>query len=729
LRHFPKLLALLLTCASIALSQTGFTTKTYSVPGGSVMRVADFNKDGKPDLLIYSATTAYVLLNNGSGGFGGPINLPAGSQFAYAQIGDLNKDGNPDIAACTYNSQTSAYALSTYFNDGAGHFTLRQTLPLTGNCTSVNLWDIDQNGNLDVVTTTATYSGTPGSYVNQTQVWFDAGGGNLSNAPVVQTYNLDDPNGQNNGEFGCSLNQAVLADFYKNTAHPGIMLFADCYGSQGPINYGTVWIAQSSGDGHFGALTEIQGGGTGYGDASYPKALDINLDGKPDVLTQSAQYGPHGSYNSYTYFVQNNGAPNFTWNGVQSESAYAGSGGFNEAATGGVDFNGDGFGDIAIAFQETRSDFSGNDQFIAILNGSANGQFAESQRWDLGDSLSFGVTDLATADFNNDGRPDLAALVYNQNTGATTLYVYLNTQGNVSCAPPSSPGVHVCAPQSGGTYASPVQFTAAGTGASGSVQRMELWIDGKKISDYFSSVVNTHVSLSNGQHSATFVEVDSTGAYIKSSPVSFTVGSGAGGGGCLPSGPGAKICAPANGATVSSPVTISAGATASSGNITAIRVYVDNASVLTVNNPSATNSFSINQSISISNGNHSVVIVGYQSNGGAQTTSENITVGSGGSGPCTPSGPGAKICSPANGATVNSPVQLSAGATASTGYITALRVYVDNVAVATVNDPSQNATFSINQSIAMSAGKHYVVVVGYQSNGQAQSASENITVQ
>ena len=78
---------------------------------------------------------------------------------------------------------------------------------------------------------------------------------------------------------------------------------------------------------------------------------------------------------------------------------------------------------------------------------------------------------------------------------------------------------------------------------------------------------------------------------------------------------------------------------------------------------------------------------------------------------------------------MHSPVQISAGATASAGYITAIRVYVDNVAAATIQNPAQNATFSINQSVSMSQGKHYVAVVGYQSNGQAQSTSENITVQ
>src|SRR5438309_277228 len=65
---------------------------------------------------------------------------------------------------------------------------------------------------------------------------------------------------------------------------------------------------------------------------------------------------------------------------------------------------------------------------------------------------------------------------------------------------------------------------------------------------------------------------------------------GGGGGGCLPSGPGAKICQPTNGSTVVNPFTLQAGATAASGNITAIRVYDNNNSILTVNNPGQTQS-------------------------------------------------------------------------------------------------------------------------------------------
>lgn len=109
--------------------------------------------------------------------------------------------------------------------------------------------------------------------------------------------------------------------------------------------------------------------------------------------------------------------------------------------------------------------------------------------------------------------------------GLVNKVVGLGLKGSTggSCTPPSSAGAVVCAPTSGGTYSSPVTVTAAGTGASGAVNHMELWIDGKKINDYFSNQINTSVSLASGSHALTAVEVDSTGAYLKSGIVNFTI--------------------------------------------------------------------------------------------------------------------------------------------------------------------------------------------------------------
>ncbi|MEO8726071.1 MAG: hypothetical protein ABI383_08085, partial [Acidobacteriaceae bacterium] len=97
-------------------------------------------------------------------------------------------------------------------------------------------------------------------------------------------------------------------------------------------------------------------------------------------------------------------------------------------------------------------------------------------------------------------------------------------QGNPgSCPPPSSPGVHVCAPGLSTMLTSPVKFSGGGTGASGLVDHMELAIDGNRIGDYPGNQINVQVALGGGYHSATMTEFDSRGGQITSSLIRFVV--------------------------------------------------------------------------------------------------------------------------------------------------------------------------------------------------------------
>lgn len=110
-------------------------------------------------------------------------------------------------------------------------------------------------------------------------------------------------------------------------------------------------------------------------------------------------------------------------------------------------------------------------------------------------------------------------------------HVYVGLQNKVSvlgvlpgsvCNPPASAGATICSPTPG-TYSSPVTVAAAATPGSGQLQRIELWVDGKKLSDYTGPVLQVPVPLATGSHTVTAVEVDSTGATIKSAPVAITV--------------------------------------------------------------------------------------------------------------------------------------------------------------------------------------------------------------
>ena len=84
--------------------------------------------------------------------------------------------------------------------------------------------------------------------------------------------------------------------------------------------------------------------------------------------------------------------------------------------------------------------------------------------------------------------------------------------------------------------------------------------------------------------------------------------------------------------------------------------------------------------------------------------------------------PSVTICTPTNGATVTSPVNIVAGTTDTTATITAMAIYVDN------NLATKQNVNQINASINMSAGNHYVVVQAWDSAGRIPKTAINITV-
>jgi hypothetical protein len=163
----------------------------------------------------------------------------------------------------------------------------------------------------------------------------------------------------------------------------------------------------------------------------------------------------------------------------------------------------------------------------------------------------------------------------------------------VICAPPGSNKLQAkfCSPANGATVPSIFTVTGAGNSPAG-LLRFELWVDGAKKLETRNDQLSSSQTLASGTHTLTLVAVDLFGAYSKSTET-VTSNSPT----CYPSTPGATICYPAPNSTVTSPVQLSAGVTAQSGYITALRVYVDNNALLTVYNGQRTNTFAINQPV------------------------------------------------------------------------------------------------------------------------------------
>jgi acid phosphatase len=89
---------------------------------------------------------------------------------------------------------------------------------------------------------------------------------------------------------------------------------------------------------------------------------------------------------------------------------------------------------------------------------------------------------------------------------------------------------------------------------------------------------------------------------------------------------------------------------------------------------------------------------------------------------CTASVVGVTVCSPAGGSSMTSPVRFYAAAK-STHPITAMRVYVDNIAKFSVN------ASSLDTSVALATGTHSVVVQAWDSTGAVFKTPLTIHVQ
>ena len=97
-----------------------FTPASVSPTTGSIpysVKFADFNGDGKPDLVTANAgsNTVTVLLGNGDGTFAAPLSPVAGTDPVYGAVGDFNGDGLPDLAVAdnTISSMTILLDLQT----------------------------------------------------------------------------------------------------------------------------------------------------------------------------------------------------------------------------------------------------------------------------------------------------------------------------------------------------------------------------------------------------------------------------------------------------------------------------------------------------------------------------------------------------------------------------------------------------------------------------------------
>jgi FG-GAP-like repeat len=349
--------------------------------------VADLNGDGCSDLVL---TDTYGLVYVFTGDCDGTFTLPAGAQYALGDIGvtvqlvDVNGDGNPDIVTSGAFfpgsggpgfGNVAGNNVSILLGDGTGHFGLGRTYRCDLSMYSLAIGDINRDGFPDLIAANEG-SNTASVLLNDSKGGFGA------------------PEGEAFGDSFGGLNSPgtpfVFADVDGNGTIDMVLLNNGPY----PGNPNQITTFLNDGTGNFSApvMTPAWPFSTTVLPGSITLA-DFRNTGHPDLLVVGNQ-----DSSPVIYFAPNIGGGQFG-----SYTMTTPSGGTGPVAVG--DFNGDG----KLDFVTASTALTTNDaQELNVFLGNGDGTFQAGQTITFETGNVDATPKLVfTGDFNGDGNLDV----------------------------------------------------------------------------------------------------------------------------------------------------------------------------------------------------------------------------------------------------------------------------------------------------------------------------------